>query len=303
VCCGRVVSPYVKVEVGSSEHFKTKTHENGDRAPHFEQAFLFNLTGVETDLHLKVYDSEVLTDTYIGRADLPLMQLLSSGGGEKAYDLYDPENFRKITGHIHIQLSFSGTGGPTNAAEQAPISGLFHFQHNSTGFLVHAVGDKLQLRAGGMNDLAHAFEFQGPYIRYVPNSQYLTGVSDGSLSLKAGISDDGKWRWTGIGLQQVSSNKLLHPTGDMLAANTVLRLSSGATAASGFSLVPCSGASSPATSSAPPATNPHAALPNIAGMAISQPAHASQYPNINASQPKPGGWSVPSQRHGRMGRG
>jgi hypothetical protein len=136
-----------------------------DKDPVFDQTFLFNLTGVETDLHLRVYDSELLSDSYIGRMDSSIVELLKAGGGAKTYDLFDPENFRKVTGKIDISVRFDGSGGPAEVAELAPIMGPFHFQHNMTGLLVHpaasrAVGDKLALKVGGMNDYGIAFEFQ-----------------------------------------------------------------------------------------------------------------------------------------------
>ena len=59
-----------------------------DREPVFNQTFLFNLTGSpdEQDLHIRVFDSEVLTDSYIGRADHNLFTLLEKGGGEHTFE-------------------------------------------------------------------------------------------------------------------------------------------------------------------------------------------------------------------------
>lgn len=69
---------------------------------------------------------------------------------------------------------------------------------------------------------------------------YITASPDATaLTLVGGISDSAKFRWTGLGLQHVGSSKIMHPTGDVAAPNTVLILASGSTAASGFSLVPC----------------------------------------------------------------
>jgi hypothetical protein len=81
-----------------------------------------SVTGVETDLHVRVYDSELVADTYIGRADLNLSSMLAHPG-PKQYDLSDPENFRKNTGHIELLVKFEGTGGPQEVAEIAPIMG------------------------------------------------------------------------------------------------------------------------------------------------------------------------------------
>jgi hypothetical protein len=217
-------------------------------------------------LHLKVYDSETFSDSYIGRADLPLWQLLSSGGGEQKWAVQDPENFKLNTGYISVQVSFAGTGGPVAAEEKAPIAGHFHFQHNASGFIAHVVGEQLQLGAGGVNSDANAFEFQGPYIRYVVNSSYLHGAADGSLAMKAGIGEDAKWKWTGIGLVHVQSGKVMHPRADAMTAGTALDLQSGSTPASGFSLIVCT----------PPAKAPAATLEKLTVSGGASTAASSQ---------------------------
>lgn len=248
---------FAKVHVSGEEKFKTKIHTDGERTPVWNQAFLFNLSGKaqEEQLHVRVYDSETLSNTLIGRADPVLREMLSRGGGEQWHSLHDPDEFRRLTGEVCLSVSFSGEGGPEVARELPPVSGAFHFQHNSTGLLLRVQGDALHMQAGGLNEPTAAFEFQGPYIRSVVDSRYLTAVGEqGDLCLQAGISDAAKWKWTGLGLQHESSGRLLHPENDALQPGVRMVLLPGANAASGFSLVACDLTKSPVSASPPAAT-------------------------------------------------
>lgn len=257
-----------------------------DREPVFNQTFLFNLSGSpeEQDLHLRVYDSEVLTDSYIGRADHNLFTLLEKGGGEHTFDLFDPENFRKVTGRIEISCNFEGTGGPAASGALAPVVGPFHFQNNASGFMLHPssleAGATIVFRAGGLNDRAAAFEWQSSYVRSVAApGLYLTAAGGDNaaapLTLQAGISDLARWKWTGLGLQSETKKTIMHPAGEALTPGTAMLLAAGSSAASGFSLVPCAAASptpvaasSASTAASAPASAPAASAPDLSKLSL-----------------------------------
>jgi len=276
------MDPYVKISCGGSEKFETKVATDMERDPVWNQSFVFNLEGKESDLHIRVFDKGVMSSDYLGRFDMSLFTLLEKGGGAHTFDLHDPENFRKNTGTIELSVAFEGTGGPAANAEKAPISGPFHLLHNSSGFLAHptgtAAGSGVALRAGGVDQQRVAFEFQGAYVRVcaVPGF-YLHATADGPLTIQPGISDDARWKWTGIGLQHVSSSQLVRPKGDVAASNTPLVLQSGAGHAAGFLLVPCKGppvgADTPSTPSSAADSQPGAAA-HAAAAASSPAAHA-----------------------------
>lgn len=48
-----LIDPYCQLMIGT-ETFKTRTIDNGGKHPEWNQSFLFNLTGVEDALHIKV---------------------------------------------------------------------------------------------------------------------------------------------------------------------------------------------------------------------------------------------------------
>jgi hypothetical protein len=262
--------------------FASQVAKDGDREPEWNQTLLFNLDGNQTDLHIRVFDQGTLSDDYLGRFDMSLYSLLEGGGGARSFELHDPENFRKIAGTIELSVSFEGTGGPAANAEVAPIVGPFHLLHNSSGFLVHPTGKTsgsgLALRAGGIDQQIVAFEFQGAYIRVCAVPGFYLHAHEGAaggestVTIEAGIGDLARWKWTGLGLQHVSSGKIVHPRGDVAASNTPLVLASGTSAASGFSLVPCKGPPvTPASDEGTPhpATNPHAAAAAAAAAPVS----------------------------------
>jgi len=266
------MDPYVKLKVvegGNTEKFKTKVCENGHTAPEWNQAFLFNIdAGAEATLHIRVLDSELLSDTCIGRADIPIRATLESldpSNSSRTFDLHHPDEFRKMTGKIDLSFSFRGEGAPNSPAavlspsgelvSPPPISGAFHFQHNSTGLIIQPEeraypGSKLQLKAGGLGDVRFAFEFiGGSYIQALGQSGdlYLSVGEDGKrVVLDIGMSERSRWKWTGASLQSLSASTneqqmLIHPKDDAMQAGTPIVIQSGMTPAAGFSLVPCSG--------------------------------------------------------------
>lgn len=121
--------PYCVIQIGS-EQFKTKVISNGGKNPEWEQAFLFNLTGVEDALHIKVNDKETLVDRPIGRVDISLQELVTKAGKESAwFQVTDVNNFVQMAGQIYLKAEFVGTGlvssstsTPTTTTTPAPAA-------------------------------------------------------------------------------------------------------------------------------------------------------------------------------------
>jgi len=101
------IDPYVVLWT-TGDKMKTKVHQNGGRAPNWEQAFILNLEGKEDMLHLHVYDKETFSDASIGRADILLPSLKYNQA--EWYNIVDKDNFSKVTGAIQMTCKFEGTG-------------------------------------------------------------------------------------------------------------------------------------------------------------------------------------------------
>src|SRR5438552_16458685 len=70
--------PYCKVEC-DQESFKTKVHTDGGKQAKWNQTFLFNLSGANTNqdmIHFKVKHKGTLSDTKIGRSDYKIVDLI-----------------------------------------------------------------------------------------------------------------------------------------------------------------------------------------------------------------------------------
>lgn len=102
--------PYCKLSIGN-EQFNTRIVKGGGKNPSWEQAFLFNLTGVEDALHIKINDQETTIDRPIGRCDIQLQDLVTKASkGPATFQVLDVSNFSKMAGQIQISVEFTGTG-------------------------------------------------------------------------------------------------------------------------------------------------------------------------------------------------
>jgi hypothetical protein len=117
------MDPYTKIEL-NKETFKTKTHKKGGTNPKWEQAFLFNVKGLDEKaiLHFQVFDEDVLSDDKIGRADIPLSGVAQHTDKKDGawIQLVDFDNFKKIAGYVRIGVKFDGTGWPVKKEEEKP---------------------------------------------------------------------------------------------------------------------------------------------------------------------------------------
>jgi len=98
------ISPYVELQCGK-EKFVTKTLEGADKAPKFNESFIFHLEGKEETLKIHVMDKSGITGPIVvGRTDLALHDV--SGKPEAWYTIFDKDNFTKAHGKIHIGWKF-----------------------------------------------------------------------------------------------------------------------------------------------------------------------------------------------------
>ena len=112
--------PYVELwTIG--EKFKTKACKDTV----WEQSFIFNLNGTEDVVHIRVRDSRHLSDTIIGRADIPLRALAVNEA--KWYTVVHPDNFAKSAGSLLITTNHQAPGvlgaiAPLPSAAPVPAS-------------------------------------------------------------------------------------------------------------------------------------------------------------------------------------
>jgi len=74
------MDPYVVLKVGKNAQ-KTKTHEDGDKNPKWNEEFKLPSNDPTEILEVKLMDSNAcLTDEDVGRCQIKLSQLMHSGG-------------------------------------------------------------------------------------------------------------------------------------------------------------------------------------------------------------------------------
>jgi hypothetical protein len=95
-------NPYVKLVCGG-EKFETRPHKDGGSNPQWNQAFVFNIDGKDSAMHITIMDEEIGTDTCIARVDLPLSQLCAASG-DIAWPVYDPSALTKQYGSTYRPL-------------------------------------------------------------------------------------------------------------------------------------------------------------------------------------------------------
>jgi len=68
-------------------------------------------------MHMKVFHEGTLSNSVIGRCDIPMEALLKATS-PTLFQLVDPDNFSKVAGHISVQVSFVGTGAPSSPVQK-----------------------------------------------------------------------------------------------------------------------------------------------------------------------------------------
>lgn len=100
------MSPYASIKIGNNEQ-RTNTHDKGDKCPIWDSEFEYLLGGEESFMKVTVWSKGTISDTFLGRADLSLTQLLAEQDRYIKHDLIH----KKVVGQICISIKFRGTGG------------------------------------------------------------------------------------------------------------------------------------------------------------------------------------------------
>jgi len=111
--------PYTILKLGGEE-FRTRTHNNGGRTPQWREVLTFNYDGFADALHIHVNDKELTVDKSIGRADIPIGQLINSRG-PTWFPLYNARNFSEFAGYIELTVEHrpgQGVAPPAGAPFQ-----------------------------------------------------------------------------------------------------------------------------------------------------------------------------------------
>lgn len=111
------MDPYVKVTMGG-QIYKTRTAKNQGKTPTWNQTFTFDYVG-ESTIRFQVFDNDVMSDDYIGMADVALLPILSSPGRTYASEIELSRDKGKFAGNLRATIQFSQ---PSNSAATTPIS-------------------------------------------------------------------------------------------------------------------------------------------------------------------------------------
>jgi hypothetical protein len=124
--------PYVKVTLGggisggigslisgkglggfTGDHFQSKVDKMGGKNPKWNESHTFNLKGVKNDtiLNVELWDQDIGLDDAIGRAKIPLSELLENQHkGKHYYQLVERGDSRKIAGYVGLIGKFDLAG-------------------------------------------------------------------------------------------------------------------------------------------------------------------------------------------------
>jgi len=100
--------PYCRVKCGHRQ-FKTKTHDNGGRTPHWNEKFVFNVIDAQLEqIEIEIMDSNFVDDDYIGTCRIPV-SMFTHG---QIVDQWFPVNKgKKQRGEVNLRVQLFGYGG------------------------------------------------------------------------------------------------------------------------------------------------------------------------------------------------
>ncbi|TYZ59839.1 hypothetical protein PybrP1_005475 [[Pythium] brassicae (nom. inval.)] len=112
--------PYCKITV-RNRTFKTRVHDNGDKAPVWNERFTFETYDPQLDqLRIEVLDKNFTASTLIGEVYLPVNMFVHGNVVDEWYTL---NNGKKRAGEINLRIQFVGAGvEPAKAAKTTNVA-------------------------------------------------------------------------------------------------------------------------------------------------------------------------------------
>lgn len=101
------MSPYVTM-VFKGKKYKSKTLNSAGKTPRWNQKFVFEVTSVDEDLMLRVWDQDMTTSDAVGFVKLKMSSLIINKGVDAWFEIMY-EN--KSAGQVHLKTSFEPKGG------------------------------------------------------------------------------------------------------------------------------------------------------------------------------------------------
>ncbi|KAK4262733.1 hypothetical protein QN277_028258 [Acacia crassicarpa] len=114
------MDPYVIITCRTQEQKSSVASGQGSE-PEWNETFVFNLTGDISELTLKILDSDIGTDDFVGEATIPLDALFTEGSiPPTAYNVIKDEEYK---GEIKLGLTFTPEGCGSEYAEEENVGG------------------------------------------------------------------------------------------------------------------------------------------------------------------------------------
>eukprot|EP00128_Syssomonas_multiformis_P003136 Colp12_sorted_trinity150504_noHs@7421 len=110
------MDPYCFFTVGSHRQ-RTVAHIGGGKNPYWNQSFSFSIHEGVFSANVTAYDMDIITDDYIGRADINLQPVFQYGVIDNWYPLLSRHGHNH--GQVHIKMQFYP--GPAPMQYQQPV--------------------------------------------------------------------------------------------------------------------------------------------------------------------------------------
>jgi hypothetical protein len=95
--------PYFKLMVNGKSK-KTTVKHNAGRNADWNETFHFKGSNLDGELEISCYDDDPTFDDYIGRANIPLRELVNTHG-PKSYQLVSKKDDKRITGYVTLEAT------------------------------------------------------------------------------------------------------------------------------------------------------------------------------------------------------
>jgi hypothetical protein len=128
------MDPYVILTVGSQK-YQTRVANGMGRTPIWNDEFILNVSPHDV-IQLKVYDSDIGIDDFVGETKIPVSQLGQAGVVDNYFPLQS-RFLKRNAGQIHIRFEWSGT--QQNYGQQVQSHGFAQQQYAMGGQLPYGI--------------------------------------------------------------------------------------------------------------------------------------------------------------------